>query len=104
MAQTRVRMAYQKLKFMWIETSREVYSVIFARHDKELSPHASFTDQDGTFITSGGKPHMLTEWGFRGAIHPLIKTDSSKESRHDKEWNTKYYIWNHVQSDSPSNE
>jgi len=102
MAQARLRLAYQKPTFMWIETSREVYSVIFAKHDKELSPHASFTDGEGIFIGSGGKPEMLTEWGFKGATQPLIKAHSHKESRHDKEWNHKYYIWKHVQSDSPS--
>jgi hypothetical protein len=41
---------------MWIETSNEVYAVIFAKHRKQLKPHSSFTDSTGNgYHFSSGK-------------------------------------------------
>jgi len=79
---------------MWIETSAEVYSVIFARHKKQLSPHSSFTDMTGSgYQFSTGRPEMMTKWGFRDADFPLLKIVQTKENESQKEWDIKFYIF-----------
>ncbi len=78
---------------MWIETSAEVYAVIFARHKKQLKPHASFTDMTGDgYHFSSGKPEILTEWGFELADSPLLKIVQTKENKEQENWDTKFYI------------
>jgi len=79
---------------MWLETSAEVYAVIFARHKKDLSPHSSFTDMDGNgYHYSSGKPEIMTEWGFRDSDSPLLKIVQSKENKEQKEWDAQFFIW-----------
>ena len=79
---------------MWIETSPEVCAVIFARHKKDLKPHASFTDMTGTgYEFSSGKPEVMTEWGFSGSETPLLKIEQKKESEAQKDWDVKYFIY-----------
>jgi len=79
---------------MWVETSAEVYAVIFARHRNALKPHSTFSDPDGYgYEWSSGRPEMLTEWGFDGAKTPLIKIVQTKEHRDCKEWDNKFYIY-----------
>ena len=79
---------------MWLETSSEVYAVIFAKHKKDLSPHSSFTDMTGTgYDFSSGKPEIMTEWGFRNSENPLLKIIQTKESNDQKEWDAQFFIW-----------
>lgn len=79
---------------MWIETSREVYAVIWARHQNNLSPHSSFTDPTGDgYEFSSGKPEILTEWGFKNAEKPLIRIVQTKDDKEQKEWDSKFYIY-----------
>jgi hypothetical protein len=79
---------------MWIETSQEVYAVIFARHRKDLKVHSSYTDSTGHGNQfSNGKPEIMTEWGFENSEFPLLKIVQTKESESDKEWSTKVYIY-----------
>ena len=79
---------------MWIETSNEVYAVIFARHKKDLKPHSSFTDMDGKgYHFSTGRPEIMTEWGFEKAEAPLLKIVQRKESHEDKEWIPEFFIY-----------
>jgi hypothetical protein len=86
---------------MWIETSAEVYAVIFAKHKKQLGPHASFTDMDGNgWHFSSGKPEIMTEWGFKDAEYPLLKIVQTKEDRHQEEWDSKFYIYYHTLDDN----
>lgn len=80
---------------MWIETSNEVYAVIFAKHKKQLKPHASFTDPEGNgYIFSNGKPEIMTEWGFENAEHPLLRIVKTKESKEQNDWEVKFFIYN----------
>ena len=79
---------------MWIETSNEVYAVIFAKHKKQLKPHASFTDSTGDgYHFSSGRPEIMTEWGFEKSETPLLKIVQWKESKSDKDWNVDFYIY-----------
>ena len=56
----------------WIETSREVFAVIRARHP-EMKPFASFTDP-GEF--PGDRSDIRTEYGFPGADESLLRAES----------------------------
>jgi len=78
---------------MWIETSAEVYSVILAKHKKQMSVHSSFSDPTGTGHSfSTGKPEMITEWGFKISGSPILKAHSNKETEEQTDWDTKYFI------------
>ncbi len=79
---------------MWIETSAEVYAVIWAKHKKQLKPHSSFTDMDGNgYEFSSGKPEIMTEWGFDGSETPLLKIVQTKESKEQKDWDANFFIY-----------
>ena len=79
---------------MWLETSCEVYSVIFARHKKDLKPHSSFTDVTGNgYHFSSGHPEAMTEWGFDKADRPLLKIVQTKENEEQQDWDAKFYIY-----------
>lgn len=81
---------------MWIETSNEVYAVVFARHRKELKPFSSFTDSTGDgYHFSTGKPEIMTEWGFENAENPLLKIVQTKQTKDQKDWDVKFYIHCH---------
>ncbi len=78
---------------MWIETSLEVYAVIKAKHSKEMSVHSSFTDIEGDgYHFSSGRPTIETEWGFKSADTPLLRIEQTKQSKEQKEWDTKVFI------------
>jgi len=82
---------------MWLETSAEVYAVIWAKHRSELSVHSSFTDVTGHgHYVSSGKPEILTEWGFKYSDAPLIKSVQTKENNRQKEWDIAYFIYSHI--------
>jgi len=77
----------------WIETSNEVYAVIFAKHRKQLKPHASFTDNEGDgYEFSSGRPEIITEWGFENAETPLLKIVQTKKTKDQKDWDVVFYI------------
>lgn len=79
---------------MWIETSNEVYAVIFAKHRKQLKPHSSFTDMTGNgYHFSSGHPEIITEWGFENAETPLLKIVQTKESEEQEVWDVKFFIY-----------
>ena len=79
---------------MWKETSNEVYAVVFAKHKKDLTPHASFTDVTGNgYHFSDGHPKIITEWGFKNADNPLLKIEQWKENESDKDWNVEFFIY-----------
>jgi len=85
---------------MWIETSAEVYAVIFAKHRKDLSPFSSFTDTTGNdYLFSTGRPEIMTEWGFKDSEFPLLKIVQWKENESDKDWNADFFIFSKVISE-----
>lgn len=79
---------------MWIETSNEVYAVIFAKHKKQLKVHSSFTDMTGLgYEFSSGSQEAITEWGFEYADEPLLKIRQTKKNESDKDWNVEFFIY-----------
>lgn len=91
--QSSIIIEHLKNNNMWIETSNEVYAVIFAKHKKELAPHSSYTDIDGVQELSFGRPAIITEWGFRNSENPLLKIVQTKESQSQQEWDFEFYIY-----------
>lgn len=56
----------------WVETTREVYAAIYRQHIGQLTVFGTISNpEDGYY----GERHMMTEWGFKTADHPLIKHD-----------------------------
>jgi N-acetylglutamate synthase-like GNAT family acetyltransferase len=51
-------------EYTWKETSHEVYRAIFNQHKEDLS----------VFATASYDDYWLTEWGFKTADQPLIKS------------------------------
>ena len=79
---------------MWIETSNEVYAVIFVKHRKQLKPHSSFTDSEGDgYEWSTGKPEIMTEWGFEKSENPLLKIVQTKQNKEQKDWDVEFFIY-----------
>lgn len=79
-----------------IETSREVYAVILARHQDDLVVFSSYSNPDGDDHLGRGKPEMMTEWGLRGADFPLIRAETTWEKNPEKEYervNEKHRFW-----------
>lgn len=68
----------------WIETSRAMYKAICDEHANDLTVFATRTEVDGPIFGSGRR-YILTEWGLKGAAHPLIRSE-----RNGEEWT--YYI------------
>lgn len=56
----------------WIKTISDVYFTIYNSHQGELSCFQSYTDMGvhGEKLERG-----MTGWGFKGAKHPIIKTE-----------------------------
>ena len=52
-----------------IETSREVYAVIWARHEKDLQVFGGYTDADGY----NGSPRMETSWILPRCDYPILE-------------------------------
>ena len=84
------------LEYTEVETSREVVSVIYARHEAQLTPHASYSNPDGTCPLGNGRPQMDTWYGFRLADCPLyhIRTtwDRDLERKYER-LNEKHEYW-----------
>lgn len=79
---------------MWVETSKEVYAVIMAKHRKDMCVHSSFTDSTGNgYEFSSGKPTIHTEWGFKDSDYPLLRVEDEKENEQQKDWETKFFIF-----------
>lgn len=57
-----------------INTSCEVFAVLYARHREELTPFCGISEPEGGHYAAYGDPccRMMTEWGLRGSPVPLI--------------------------------
>jgi hypothetical protein len=62
----------------WLETSAEVYAVIYARHREQLTVHGTCTR---TEISSLGDRLILTEWGLKSSDAPLIMYEERGEEK-----------------------
>lgn len=56
----------------WVETTREVYAAIYKQHFPDFGVFGTISRSEDDWY---GERHMMTEWGFRNAAHPLIKHD-----------------------------
>ena len=74
-----------ELTWTWIPTTRETYSAIYETHLVDFVVFATFSnpEQHPDF----GEPVMMTEWGFKGAVAPLIKSEHDPtNNRSSKYW------------------
>ena len=71
---------------VWIPTSKDVYGAIFREHTTRLTVFSGFTRMEDH------SPRMETEWGFRIADEPLIKSVATKKAVEQKEWDYEYFI------------
>ena len=80
------------MKVIWIETDKHVYGTIYREHHEEFGVFGSFTDTEGCREGGNGKPQIYTEWGFKGADCPIIRSIGTKENREQKQYDYKYFI------------
>jgi hypothetical protein len=78
------------IEYTIIETTQEVYIAIYKQHREQLQVFESFTDVEGGMF--GNAPTIDTRWGFRGGYFPIIVSIATKEDRHQKDWDYKYYL------------
>ena len=57
----------------WKFIPKQIYSSIYAHFRENLTVMGTITDMEGTLPGSGGKVHLMTEWGFKDADYPLLK-------------------------------
>jgi len=81
---------------MWQQIDKEIYM----EKVKGLTVIESFTDPDGMFEYSCGKPQIETVYGIPATVPnedgqyentPVVKCEMIKQDRHQKEWDTKYF-------------
>lgn len=56
----------------WIKTDKHVYGAIYREHKDSLQVFGSFSNPTPSHLSM--QPQMLTEWGFKDADYPLIKS------------------------------
>ena len=76
------------MSYVQISTSAEVWAVIKARHGKDLTVFELFSNPDGTFNGGAGEfGCMITAYGFKGALEPIIKAQTRWKIDHEKPHN-----------------
>lgn len=76
----------------WEETTQEVYRAIYSEHHEDFGVFGTCTLPYGDMRLGKPNPYILTEWGFKGATDPIIKSIGTKEHRDQKDYDYKYYI------------
>lgn len=74
---------------MWQEIDVTEYNEIFNK--QPMVPFASFTDIEGVVPYGYGCPAYDTEWGVKGADDAILRHEARMDSRHDKEWKSKFF-------------
>ena len=71
----------------WVPTEHAVYAAIYAVHHNDLSVFGTHTCVDGCEFHYG-RGYMLTEWGFKDADAPLIRSvcDGDRETGEWSYW------------------
>lgn len=76
----------------WIKTDKHVYGSIYREHRKNLTVFSSFSNPHPSELQY--QPEMLTEWGFKEANRPLIKSVIKWEVDKREETETvEFYIY-----------
>jgi hypothetical protein len=83
----------------WIEIPQELYSEIYILFEDDLQPFGTITHLENC---SAYDAKILTEWGFRDAGSPLIRSVCEPESQRDipkdpMDWEHRYYIYKAVE-------
>lgn len=79
----------------WVPTEHAVYAAIYAVHYADLCVHATHTCSNGG-CEFHGQGHVLTQWGFKNADVPLIRSiaegdwDRESQERDPRRWS--YWI------------
>jgi len=81
-----------EMSIEWIETDKHVCGAIFREHREDFCVFASYTAPEVNHRLGITKSYILTEWGFKDADEPLIKSIATKKSLKQKEYDYKYYI------------
>lgn len=76
----------------WVKTDKHVYSAIYTEHFKEMSVYGTCTAPDGDSSLGINNPYILTEWGFKTADEPIIRSIATKKDRHQKEYDYEFFI------------
>lgn len=76
----------------WIKTTVEVYRAIFKEHGEDFQVFGTCSAPEGNLSLGIMQPYMLTEWGFKDATEPIIKSIATKKDIHQKEYDYKYFI------------
>lgn len=59
------------IEVTWVPTNIHVYQAIYTEHHDALAPFGTRTE---VATHDDGYEHVMTEWGFRGADAPIIKS------------------------------
>jgi len=76
----------------WIKTDKHVYGAIYREHYNNLGVFSSCTAPDGDLSLGLPYPYILTDWGFKGADEPLIRSVGRKDSKDQKDYEYEYFI------------
>ena len=66
---------------MWQEIPITEYFEIYKRHEQYLKVFATITDPEGVH----GSPLVMTEWGFHGDTHPILRWERRPETRYSEQ-------------------
>ena len=80
------------MSVIWRKTDKHIYGAIYREHWEELGVFGSCTAPEGDPRLGLASPYILTEWGFKGADDPIIKSIGTKEDRNQKEYDYEYFI------------
>lgn len=76
----------------WIKTDKHVYGAIYREHYEDFSVFGTCTAPEGNPQLGISLPYILTEWGFKNADEPLIKSIATKKSFKQKDYDYEYFI------------
>ena len=76
----------------WIPTNKHVYGAIYREHYEDFAVFGSMTAPEGDLSLGYPNPRIVTEWGFKDADEPIIRSAGTKNSLDQKEYDYEYWI------------
>lgn len=80
------------MSIVWKKTDKHVYGAIYREHHNDLQPFGTCSAPDGNMALGLPTPYMLTEWGFKDAAEPIIKSIGQKDSLEQRDYDYEYFI------------
>lgn len=77
----------------WIQTEHAVYAAIYAVHSRDFTVFATCSVGDGGDGVLHSTGYMLTEWGFKDADAPLIRSIAEGDRDEDGTDNRTWTYW-----------